>query len=436
MSLSPLLLDNRETKILEAKNGFVREMSDPTHDFVQRLFLHYYTQCFKEVRITHKFGEREFAAFLTKDRMMIRHKSFKSPGELQDFLCSTIPSDVYYSSAYYELPDAPEMSAKGWIGADLIFDIDADHIPTSCDKVHDEWTCGKCGLKGRGELPEKCPSCRGEKFEMTTWPCELCLASAKSETTRLLDVLMRDFGFSEKEVHLFFSGHRGYHVHVEGEAVESLDGVARKEIVDYVCGLGFDAVLHGLDDKSLGTLALKDVGWRGRIARGVYSIVLNAKAEDYEEMGLTKNMVETMMKSKDAILKNLKESSPVGMPRGVGPQTYRKLVEYSRKSQCAKIDTVVTTDIHRLIRLPGTLHGKTGLKKIEFPVAALDDFDPFKRALAFRGGCVTVLVSKAPQFRLGDEEFGPYRNERVELPSAAALLLVCKKRAEVAVQDV
>ena len=414
----------------------MREMSDLTRDFVQRLFLQYYTGCFDEIHIANKFEQREFAVFLTKERIMVRHRSFKTASEIQSFLCSTIPSDVYYSSAYYEQPDASEMSAKGWIGADLIFDIDADHIPTSCDKVHDEWACSKCGLKGRGELPEKCPSCGGEKFENTTWPCELCLASAKLETTRLLDVLLRDFGFSEKEVHLFFSGHRGYHVHIESEAVRSLDAMARKEIVDYVSSLGFDAALHGLDDKSQGTLWLKDVGWRGRIARGIYKIVISAKTEDYKKMGLTKNIAETIMKNKDAILKNLDEPRPVGIPSGVGPQTYRKLVEYSRKSQSARVDTVVTTDIHRLIRLPGTLHGKTGLKKVEFPIAALDDFDPFKSALAFRGGDATVLVSKAPEFRLGDEEFGPYRNERVELPSAAALLLACKKRAEVVVQDV
>jgi DNA primase small subunit len=413
----------------------MREMSDPTGDFVQRLFLQYYTQCFDQVRVTPKFEEREFAAFLAKEKVMIRHKSFRSPSELQAFLCSTIPSDVYYSGAYYEQPDAPEMNTKGWIGADLIFDIDADHIPTLCGKVHDEWTCGKCGFRGRGELPEKCPSCGGEKFENSTWPCEVCLASAKMETTRLLDALTRDFGFSEKEVHLFFSGHRGYHLHVEGEAVETLDAVARKEIVDYVCGLGFDAALHGLDDKSVTTLGLKDVGWRGRIARGMYNIVLTAKMEDYQRMGLNRNTVETIMKNSDAISKNLNESRPL-MLKGVGPETYRKLVEYSKKSQSAKVDTVVTTDIHRLIRLPGTLHGKTGLKKVEFPIAALDDFDPFKSATAFRGGSATVLVSKAPEFRLGDEAFGPYRNERVELPTVAALLLVCKRRAEVVAQDV
>jgi len=99
--------------------------------------------------------------------------------------------------------------------------------------------------------------------------------------------------------------------------------------------------------------------------------------------------------------------------------------------QSAKIDTVVTTDIHRLIRLTGTLHGKTGFKKVEFSVSDLDDFDPFKSAIAFKGSAVTVFVSDAPEFRIGDEIFGPYKIQKVELPTAAALLLVCKSRAEV-----
>jgi hypothetical protein len=86
--------------------------------------------------------------------------------------------------------------------------------------------------------------------------------------------------------------------------------------------------------------------------------------------------------------------------------------------------------------MSGTLHGKTGLKKIEFPISAIDNFDPFKSAIAFVKDRVSVIVFDAPQFRLGDEEFGPYRNERVVLPTAAALLLVCKKRAEVIEQNV
>ena len=55
-------------------------------------------------------------------------------------------------------------------------------------------------------------------------------------------MLEKDFGFAANELHVFFSGHRGYHVHVEDEAVRSLDALARKEIVDYVTGLGLSVL--------------------------------------------------------------------------------------------------------------------------------------------------------------------------------------------------
>jgi hypothetical protein len=79
----------------------------------------------------------------------------------------------------------------------------------------------------------------------------------------------------------------------------------------------------------------------------------------------------------------------------------------------------------------GTLHGKTGLKKTEFPIKNLDDFDPFREAVAFKDGAANVFVSSAPEFRLGGIMFGPFKNQTVELPTAAAVLLVCKGRAEV-----
>jgi hypothetical protein len=67
-------------------------------------------------------------------------------------------------------------------------------------------------------------------------------------------------------------------------------------------------------------------------------------------------------------------------------------------------------------------------------VKHLQDFDPFTEAVAFKEGTAKVSVSCAPQFRLGENTFGPYTNEKLELPTAAAVLLVCKGRAE-AVKD-
>jgi DNA primase small subunit len=400
------------------------------------MFLRHYTECFDESGCPSLFEKREFAALLLRNRIMVRHKKFATFSELKSFLCSLIPSDVYYSSAYYEQPEALEMNAKGWIGGDLIFDIDADHIPTSCDKVHDEWTCGGCGFAGKGITPEKCPACGSEKFEDSTWPCETCLASAKAETIKLLDILMRDFGFSQKEMRVFFSGHRGYHVQIESTAVAGLDVVARKEIVDYVCGLGFDAGSHGLDEKDLQIFKLTNAGWSGRISKATYNFILNSKPEDYKDIRLKRNVVETITKNKNEILRNWDGSQRWRAIKGVGPETWKRIIEHSGKSQCANVDTVVTTDIHRLIRLAGALHGKTGFKKVEFPVSAIDVFDPFVSAIAFKGGATTVFVSDAPQFRLGDKTFGPYKNQEIELPTAAALLLVCRKRAEVAERNV
>jgi DNA primase small subunit len=109
-----------------------------------------------------------------------------------------------------------------------------------------------------------------------------------------------------------------------------------------------------------------------------------------------------------------------------------KLALHVKNLKASKIDTVVTTDIHRLIRMNGTLHGKTGLKKTEFPADKLEDFDPFTQAVAFKKGAAKVLVSDAPEFRLGGNTLGPYKNQTVELPVAAAVMLICKGRAEVA----
>ena len=372
--------------------------------------------------------KREFG-FALFEGWMLRHKSFDTRNELISFLGDSAPRDAYLSCAYYEDPQA-EMEKKGWSGADLVFDIDADHIPTSCDKFHDRWTCGTCGFTGKGVAPENCPVCAGQKFDESTWPCEVCLASAKHETIKLLDMLMKDFGFSDKETRVFFSGNRGYHVQVQNEAVKDLDSAARKEIVDYVCGLGLNISFQGLE-KGIKMLSVNDSGWRGRIAKRINDFVFNAKAQDYKNIGLKGNAAETMIKRKTEILRSLDESQPREAIKGVNPETWKKIVEHFLISQSSNVDTVVTTDTHRLIRLESTLHGKTGLKKTEFPVPTIDDFDAFKSAVAFKKGAATVLVSNAPEFRLGDQTFGPYTNQKVELPTAAALLLICRKRAEV-----
>jgi DNA primase small subunit len=403
-------------------------------DFVKNLFREYYmVDLFLHGKVSH-VDKREFG-FILLEGSMVRHISFKTVKELVDFMQSFVPKDAYFSCAYYENPTA-EMERKGWLGADLIFDIDADHILTPCERIHDIWTCSSCGFSGKGITPETCPLCGAERLDVETWPCEVCLDSAKLEATKLLDILQDDFGFSRNEIHLFFSGHRGYHVHVECEDVKPLDSVARKEIVDYVSGIGLEVSFYSFNRRSPKKKIsyggpLFSVGWPKRLVDGLQAFLSKAKEKDLRKLGFRRDAVNAIIERRDALLRNLYDSGIWHTVRGVGFKTWEKLVGHVLMLQSVKIDTVVTTDVHRLIRMPETLNSKTGLKKAEVPVSAIDDFDPFRDAVAFKKGEVEVLVSDVPKFRIGDETFGPYRNRKVELPVAAALLLVCRGRAEV-----
>lgn len=404
-------------------------------EFIEKAFCFYYERNCSSIIAPAIIEKREFG-FVLRKQGMARHKGFRSEDELKHFLHESAPADAYYSCAYYADPEA-EMEKKGWMGADLVFDIDADHIPATCGKVHDEWTCGVCGFVGKGITPEECPTCGGQKFGVKTWPCEECLESAKTETIKLLDMLQKDFGFSQNDTHAFFSGHRGYHVHVENEVVMNLDSMARKEIVDYVCGIGLNTGFGKSAAKSISKQRFPnsprsgDLGWRGRLATSMYDFILKGEVDDYRKIGLGQDAFETIKKNRDTLLRNWNDVGPYQATKDVGFETWRKIVESRVEMLSANIDTVVTTDIHRLIRLTGALHGKTGLKKIECPISNIQAFDPFKNAVAFKEGAATVSVSNVPEFRLGEEIFGPFKNQKVELPTAAAVLIVCKGRGEV-----
>ena len=405
-----------------------------SQDFVFSKFHDFYNDSCNKIPAPLSLDRREFAFLLLKERIMIRHKGFLNIESTRRFLNETVPSDVYYSCAYYENPEL-EMDKKGWLGADLVFDIDADHIPTSCNKIHDEWVCKGCGFSGKGITPENCPICTGQRFETKTWPCELCLTSAKEETGKVIDMLENDFGFAEDEIRVFFSGHRGYHIHVETETAKSLDAMARKEIVDYVSGIGLTVLDKEQQDRSrrktaMPRFALSNFGWNKRIKQGMQKFIQNATKDDLRSIGIKMNS-ENILQNKNSILKRCLEENRWGSVKGVNIETWLKIAEHVRNIESAKIDTVVTTDTHRLIRSTGTLHGKTGLKKIEFPPSALRDFNPFAESVAFKEGIAKVFISDAPEFKLGEKAFGPYKKETVELPTAAAILLICKGRAEV-----
>ncbi len=401
----------------------------PTENVVQEKFRQYYLGERTAIKAPTEMKNREYAVLLFDKMVMLRHQSFKTKEEMISFLTSTIPSDVYYSCAYYERPKAT-MDKKGWLGADLVFDIDADHIPTVCGKAHDTWMCRQCHFTGKGRSPERCPRCSKSKFNVKTWVCDDCLKAAKNETTRLIDMLKEDLGFTDEEMQVYFSGNRGYHVHVESERenVRLLDSMSRKEIVDYVIGFGLKAELQGLFEKESVRFgpSRSRTGWKRRIANGIHEFLAEEIGDKAEISNLSRKAVASLSGRRKEILEGFRESGGIRL-KGA---KWANIIQGIVSRQSARVDTVVTTDVHRLIRLAGTLHGKTGFKKTHIPVSDLDTFDPLEEAVAFKEGQMVVDVIDAPKFRIGGTSYGPFKNmSNVELPTAAAIFLLCRGAA-------
>jgi len=398
--------------------------------YVAETFRRYYLSGAERVRAPPEIRQREFGFLSFGGRSMFRHIAFDDVGQLRRYLVENAPAHVYNSSAYYEAPEA-EMEWKGWLGADLVFDIDADHIDTPCKKDHDRWRCRGCGEEGSGRPPERCPRCGKAAFEEETWLCDRCLEAAKYEAQKLLDILIQDFGFSSEELEVNFSGNRGYHVHVRSPRVKLLDQLARREIVDYIMGIGLKPEYQGFTSRARGGQpTLAEGGWRGRSVKALYGYINDATPEALKGLKLGRTATRNLLERREEILGRLISRHPSSIVGYLG-KSLGRLMEAAVKEQAAAIDTVVTTDIHRLIRLPNTLHGKTGWLVQTLSIDELGEYDPLTSAIALTGGTETVHVRRAPRFRMGGETYGPFEGEKVDLPLAAAVYLLCKGAARV-----
>ncbi len=108
-----------------------------------------------------------------------------------------------------------------------------------------------------------------------------------------------------------------------------------------------------------------------------------------------------------------------------------QLLEEATATDSAAIDEPVTTDTHRLIRLPGSLHGGTALRVTPVARDAVADFDPLVDAVPepFTGHEIAVRGDGGPPVELGGETFTVPAGE-VRLPEYAANFLMARGRAE------
>lgn len=379
-----------------------------------------------ELLLPARFGRREFGFMFLAKPIMARHTAFRRAEDLRRYLVRNAPAHVYYSTAYYEAPAAERMQDKGWLGADLIFDLDADHVEQARDKGFEEQ-----------------------------------LRLIQREAVKLVfEFLLDDFGFAPEHLRVVFSGGRGYHVHVTAPEVLSLGSAERREIVDYVEGLGLDLerVLReeaaykeraGARRLRKRVLASPDSpGWAGRLVRGEIELLEGlrdlapgeararlrewglSEAKAREAVGALRS--EAADQEGRTFWERFLETGHAPSEHGLAHALEAQAVK--RKALAVKMgeaDEPVTTDVKRLIRLPGSVHGKTGLRVLPVALERLEAFDPLREALAFGAEPVELDVSKPERVRLGEREWD-VQPGRQELPEHVALFLCLRRKALVA----
>lgn len=375
-------------------------------NFLKNKFLSYYLH--QKIEIPERFDRREYAFIFFDEDKMHRHISFSSVNSLESYLKVNVPAHAYYSSAYYRNPSADTMKDKEWMGADLIFDLDADHLR-----------------------------------DIKNLPYEETLEKVKMELKKLLSFLTEDFGFDKKDLKVYFSGSRGYHCHVMNKKVLSLDSQERREIVDYVTatGINLNEIIkertiykERFSDKTF-EIFPKEGGWRGRIAREIIKFFYEIKSME-RESALNKLMeIESIgKKTAEEIYNSLTEERIKRIENGRIDQTTgfkriaKPLIKKIAVSLQSETDEPVTTDIKRLIRLPGSLHGKTGFRVTKVEIDDIENFSPLRDAVVFGDDEIELKLMKPFSIKMMENEF-KLEKGLARVPEYLAVFLMARKMA-------
>jgi DNA primase small subunit len=219
-----------------------------------------------------------------------------------------------------------------------------------------------------------------------------------------MEFLTGDLGIQKENINIYFSGNNGFHVHIADNSYVALDSSARSDLAGYISGTGLMAESVGVRKGKAENLAFIKFpasglayGWRSRIAHKL-------KIDSSSVIKL-KNIVEQ---------------------KG-GYAAFKAELDMMAREMGVRIDPQVTTDVHRVFRMPGTLNSKSGLGKVRCD--DLDSFDPFVDACILGDGKVNVKIKTPVKLKLKSKSYN-ISKESAELPSHVAVYLICKGLAE------
>ena len=375
-------------------------MNPATTEFLRQRFSDYYKKTILVSPSSLEQREWGFVLFSpnSPSMRMRRHVSFSGREELSQYIKNLVPQHIYYSTAYYEKPDAGTMADKGWCGADLVFDLDADHI-----------------MRG---------------------PYDKMLARVKEETGKLISMLTVEFGMDTKTIELVFSGGRGYHVHIKDIVFRGWGSAERRELIDYVCGIGIDPsvmlsikkpVSPGWPVRYRETL-LEYLRWMGTLTEE------DAMAHLVAIEGIGKDSATLLLKNREVIITQI-ERHPTSMilkNRALQAILSCQEGEFKKRllSRAALADEPVTTDTKRLIRMPTSLHGGSGMRVQPLELRDLNDFEPLVDAVVFSMRDVRIDLHHPVTIPMLGSTY-ELQKGITTVPEAVAVFLCCRGMAEI-----
>ncbi len=375
-------------------------MNEQERQLITKIFSEYYAEAELDIPgIEH----REFGIGNYK-KIDARHLSFGSVSDFRRYLTTNTPFFVSHSTSYYDFPGATPIQKKQWKGADVVFDLD----------IHAEGKYGAYALLDR----------------------------VKADLVRLVDdFLIGDFGVDEKDLIIDFSGNRGYHVHIRDKRFLPIGAEERRELVDYIMGHGLDYSKFFSDSYSADSRKARLVGprpeeggYRGRFARGVIKLLETdpksisrlfsdpGKREFFISGVKEGNWSKTSLKFDDLVSR-------------------LKIVADGLAVQSVDTDAGVTQDLSKLIRVPNTIHGETGLiAKVIDGRGAIEKFEPLRDALietkTIANETMMILFTEdVPALVLGGENMGPFKkDERREFRLPISMFYVLKGSASIVIR--
>ena len=296
----------------------------------QRLALRdYYTnfnvEDLKQVMNFSSFSNREFG-FISLSGKFFRNISFESPKALQDFLIDRCPTDAYIGALYDDSPTRKNpIHRLEWVGHELVFDIDLNDYDSVRKYV--------CDCTGANQI------------------CIRCWQLINVAIDLIDESLRRDFGM--ESIVWVFSGRRGVHGWVQDTIGFNLERDQRQSIIDYL------SVVKG-DDETARVQERSQIKYdfRKRLENTVFNYFLkNVRHKDLLDLGISSNKASSLIKQLKLQNGHVDET----LARNFNLQLARKnKYDEILRRWVPRIDHKVSIDLRRLLRMPMSIHGKTG----------------------------------------------------------------------------